>query len=89
ATAVYALAGDADYAAGDAFRTLALRHEEILAAYRAGDFAVAASKAAAAESVAPDDLKGLYRTYYKQRFAELAAAGVGADWESVLRLETK
>jgi adenylate cyclase len=89
ATAVYALAGDADYAESAAFKSLVERHEKVLAAYRAGDFAAAASAAATAEGLAPDDLKGLYASYYKPRLSRLAADGVGPGWEPVLALDTK
>ena len=89
ATAVYALAGDAVYAESAAFKSLAERHEKVLAAYRAGDFAAAASAAAVAEGLAPDDLKSLYASYYKPRLARLAADGAGPGWEPVLALETK
>jgi adenylate cyclase len=88
-TAVYALAGDEDYAKTASFEALAQQHDEMLAAYRAGKFGVAAAKAAAAGRHAPSDVKGLYDIYYKERFAGLAAADIEEDWEPVLALETK
>jgi adenylate cyclase len=88
-TAVYALVGDEDYARTAAFKALAQRHDEMLAAYRTGEFATAAAEAAAAARQAPDDVRGLYDIYYKERFAELAEAEIEEDWEPVLALETK
>jgi len=88
-TPVFALAGDAAAAASEPFRELARRHEEILAAYRARDFEGAGRLAAAAAALAPDELKGLYTTYYQERFAFLATSELGPSWEPVFRLETK
>jgi len=88
-TAVYALVGDESYARSASFEALAQQHDQMLAAYRAGKFAAAAAKAAAAARQAPTDVKGLYEVYYKERFAELATADIEADWEPVLALETK
>jgi adenylate cyclase len=88
-TAVYALVGDEDYARTAAFKALAQRHDEMLAAYRTGEFAIAAAEAAEAARHAPDDVKGLYEIYYKERFSELAEAEIEEDWEPVLALETK
>jgi adenylate cyclase len=89
ATAVFALAGGADYAASLAFGELAWRHEEILAAYRAGEFMSAAEKAADAARLAPDQVKGLYTIYYQERFALLASSEPDPLWEPVFKLETK
>ena len=88
-TPVYALAGDAATAASEPFRELARRHEEILAAYRARDFDRAGRLAAEAATLAPDEIKGLYTTYYQERFAFLATSDLGPTWTPVFRLETK
>jgi len=88
-TPVYALAGDAATAASEPFRELARRHEGILAAYRARDFDRAGRLAAEAATLAPDEIKGLYTTYYQERFAFLATSDLGPTWTPVFRLETK
>ncbi len=88
-TPIYALAGDAETAASPAFRELAERHENILAAYRARDFAGAMRWAAETAELAPAEIKGLYTSYYQERFAFLATSELGPAWEPVFRLETK
>jgi adenylate cyclase len=88
-TPVYALAGDATTAASEPFRELARRHEAILAAYRARDFAAAGRLAEAAAALAPAEIQGLYANYYQERFAFLATSDLGPAWEPVFRLETK
>jgi adenylate cyclase len=87
-TAVFALAGGTDYAASAAFDDLAARHEEILAAYRAREFAMARDKAGDAIGLAPDEIKGLY-LYYQRRFAELAESELPASWAPLIALEEK
>ena len=88
-TPVFALAGDAEYAASPQFRHLAARHQEILAAYRARDFVAAAWIAADLANLAPEEIKGLYAVYYQERFAFLATSALDPSWEPVFRLETK
>jgi adenylate cyclase len=88
-TAVYTLVGDEDYARSAAFETLAQKHDEMLLAYRAGKFDAAVRQAAIAGALAPNETKGLYDLYYKERFEELAAAEIEPGWEPVLALETK
>ena len=87
-TPVYALAGDATTAASEPFRELARRHDQILAAYRARDFAGAGRLAAEAAALAPAEIQGLYANYYQERFAFLATSDLGPSWEPVFRLET-
>jgi adenylate cyclase len=87
-TAVFALAGDAAYAASPGFRSLAERHAEILAAYRTHQFAAAGDNAAEAANRAPDEVKGLY-LYYQARFARLAASDLDAAWTPGIALEDK
>ena len=87
-TALFALVGDADYAASPGFRNLAERHSEILTAYRAREFASAESSAAEAASRAPDEVKGLY-AYYQARFSRLAASDLDVAWKPVIALEEK
>ena len=88
-TPVFALAGDATTATSEAFRELARRHDEILAAYRARDFEVARHLAAAAAELAPKEIEGLYTNYYQERFAFLAMSKLDASWTPVFKLETK
>jgi adenylate cyclase len=88
-TPIYALAGDAATAASPEFNALAARHGEILAAYRARDFAAAMRLAAEAAALAPAEIQGLYTNYYQERFAFLATSDLGPAWEPVFRLETK
>jgi adenylate cyclase len=87
-TAVFALAGSADYAASPGFRELAKRHEEILYAYRAREFAMAATKSADSASLAPDEVKGLY-LYYQTRFERLAASDLDVFWAPMIALDEK
>jgi adenylate cyclase len=86
--AVFALAGDAEYAASPAFAELARRHEEILAAYRAREFMAAATRSAEAANVAPEEVKGLY-LYYQARFAQLAGSDLDASWTPMVALDEK
>ncbi len=88
-TPIYALAGDATIAASAPFRELAARHDAILAAYRRRDFKGAMQLAADAAELAPPEIKGLYTSYYEERFAFLAMSDLGPAWEPVFRLETK
>jgi adenylate cyclase len=87
-TAVFALAGNADYAASSAFQALARLHAEILSAYREREFSAAVDKAAKAEEQAPDEIKGLY-LYYQIRFARLAASELDASWAPMIALDEK
>jgi len=87
-TAVFVLAGGASYADSAAFRDLAARHAEILAAYRARDFTVSGQKAADAAKLAPDPIRGLY-SYYQRRFTELANADLAPSWVPTIVLEDK
>jgi adenylate cyclase len=86
--AVFALAGDAAYAANPGFRNLAARYEEILAAYRARPFVAADDNAAEAASRAPDEIKGLSLNY-QARLARLAASDLDAAWTPGIALEDK
>jgi adenylate cyclase len=88
-TAVFALAGAADFAASAPFVELSKLHDEILAAYRARDFLAAGRLAIEAASLAPQELRGLYTSYYQERFAFLASSELGPAWEPVFTLETK
>ncbi len=88
-TAVFALAGSAEFAASASFGELGKLHEAILAAYRARDFQDAGRLANEAAGLAPQELRGLYTNYYQERFALLAMSDLGPTWEAVLTLETK
>jgi len=85
---IFALAGNAHYAASIGFQALCERHEAILAAYRGRDFARARDLAAAAAELAPDEVKGLYG-FYVERFEELAAADLDAGWRPMIALTEK
>jgi adenylate cyclase len=86
--AIFALAGNANYAASIGFRELCERHEAILSAYRAREFSHAESLAAEAQSLAPEEVKGLYG-YYVERFQRLSAAGVDPSWQPMIALTEK
>jgi len=45
--------------------------------------------ASEAATLAPQELRGLYNTYYQERFALLAISELGPAWEPVFTLETK
>jgi adenylate cyclase len=85
---IFALAGNANYAASIGFQELSERHEAILSAYRAREFSRAESLAAEAESGAPEEVKGLYG-YYVERFQRLSAAGVDPSWRPMIALTEK
>ena len=87
-TAVFALAGDKAYAASADFARLADGHREILNAYRARDYEKASDKAAEVETLAPDELSGLYR-YYRRRFEGLARDPPPDSWKPMIALEEK
>ena len=86
--AVYALAGDVDYAASDEFRRLQALHEDMLAAYRAHKFASAKRIAEEAAPLAPEDMRGLYH-YYQRRFGHLAEQELPAGWAPLIALDEK
>jgi adenylate cyclase len=85
---VFALVGPPSYAAGAAFQELVARHGEMLAAYRAREFARAEKIAKAAGGLAPDDVAGLY-IFYQRRFAELAKEDLARSWAPVIALDEK
>jgi adenylate cyclase len=85
---VFALAGSASYAGSASFRELAARHEEILTAYKAREFAMAMDKAKEAAKLAPDEVKGLY-LYYQRRFGELVSSDLAPSWAPMIALEEK
>ena len=86
--AVYALAGDPDYAASEGFRRLLAAHEDMLAAYRARKFATAKRMAEEAERLAPDDVRGLYH-YHQRRFGRLAEEELPDGWAPLIALDEK
>jgi adenylate cyclase len=85
---IFALAGNANYAASIGFRGLSERHEAILSAYRAREFSRAECLAAEAVSGAPEEVKGLYG-YYVERFQQLSAAGADPSWQPMIALTEK
>jgi adenylate cyclase len=86
-TRVFTLASSSIEARSEAFVTLAAAHERVLAAYRSGDFAAAASLAKQAAAAAPASLHGLYE-FYLQRCGELARS-CPAGWAPVTDFDDK
>jgi adenylate cyclase len=86
--AIFALAGNANYAVSVGFRALVETHEAILSAYRAREFSQAERLAAEAASLAPEEVKGLYG-YYVERFKQLSASGVEPSWRPMIALTEK
>jgi adenylate cyclase len=87
-TAVFALVGSPSYAGSATFRDLVTRHEEMLAAYRARDFATARDVAKVAAELGPDDVKGLY-AYYQTRYDELLRSDLAPEWAPMVALQEK
>jgi len=85
---IFALAGNANFAASVGFRALSERHEAMLAAYRARDFVRARSLAAEAASLAPEEVEGLY-AFHVGHFRQLAAGGVDEAWQPMIALTDK
>jgi adenylate cyclase len=80
---VYALVGDADVAAGAAFRALAAEHAEMLDAYRARRFAEAAGRLARCQEIGRGfELDRVWRLY-DDRIHELAKAPPDRAWNGV------
>ena len=85
---LYALAGDATLARGDAFAELSRLHAAMLAAYRNRDFAGAVAMAKQAAALAPEAVRGLY-SYNLRRFAQLAESAQDPDWRPLIALDEK
>jgi adenylate cyclase len=85
---VYALAGDERFAASEAFQSLARAHADMMALYRARDFAAARTLALDLAPQAPAPLRGLY-AFHARRFAALEAQAPPQDWAASLALEEK
>jgi adenylate cyclase len=87
AVKVYALMGDAEFAAGSHFRALEARHQAMLAAYRAQNWREAA---AALEACRDGDarLAGLYELY-AARIEFYSCNPPGPLWDGVFIAETK
>ena len=85
---VFALIGPPSYAASAAFQALAARHDEMLAAYRARDFASAGKMAQIARALAPNEIASLY-VYHQRRFAELAKEDLAHSWAPMIALDEK
>ena len=85
---IYALAGDAALGRSPEFVKLAEGHAQMMARYRARDFASARALAEALGLQAPALVRGLY-TYQERRFAALAAEAPAPTWAPVLALEEK
>ena len=85
---IFALAGNAHYAASVGFRALSDMHEAILSAYRAREFSHAEALALEAATLAPGEVKGLY-AYYAERFNRLSASGADPSWRPMIALTEK
>ncbi|BDA83457.1 adenylate/guanylate cyclase domain-containing protein [Aureimonas sp. SA4125] len=85
---VFALLGDAAHAAEPAFRNLAADHGDMIAAYRAGDFAEAQARLSALQQTAPQSLQLLYEAYAK-RLDVLLVQGAPEGWAGVFTARTK
>lgn len=85
-TQLFALIGDADMAASDAFAALAARQRDLLYVYRSRGFAVAAERA---EKLAQDheELAAFYRSFAAR--AREAADIPEAEWSPVRTLDSK
>ena len=88
AVSLYALAGGPDYAASEAFRRLLALHENMLAAYRARNFALAARISEEAAALAPAEVQGLY-VYDLKRFSRLSAEKLPEGWAPMIALDEK
>jgi adenylate cyclase len=88
AVGVYALAGDAAYAASGEFRSLAAAHERMMALYRRREFGAARALAHELQARAPPAVSGLYG-FNIRRFAKLEASALSESWEAVLALDEK
>jgi adenylate cyclase len=87
ATRIFTLAGDEFDPRAPDFAALADRHQRILAAYRAGDFATAGSLARQAATAAPQRLRRLY-DFYEQRCLGLERSRPD-DWTPITDLKEK
>lgn len=86
--AIYALLGDATYAARPDFQTLKAVHARFIEAYRGARFDLAEAALADAASQAPDQVKRLYELYV-ERVAVLRAEPPGGDWDGVFTAREK
>jgi adenylate cyclase len=85
---IYALAGDAALGRSAEFAEFAERHAQMMALYRARDFAGAGEFAQTLAPLAPAPVRGLY-AFQMRRFAALAASEPPPAWSAVLALEEK
>lgn len=88
---IFALLGDEDFKASDAFRKLSQAHSKMLAAYRALEFDRADDLLAEARTVSTDaglDLSALY-DLYRRRLADYRDARPPPDWGGVYIATTK
>ena len=81
--------GKPRYAATRPFGELARRHAEIVAAYQARQFVIAARRPLDAAPLAPDEVKGLYTIYYQERFRALASSELDPSGSPSSSFETK
>jgi adenylate cyclase len=85
---VFALLGDAAFAAGAPFLDLRQAHERLLQAYRAGDVAEGLAALETASAMAPEAVSGLYRVY-AERLAAFAETPPRPGWDGVFVAERK
>ena len=86
---IFALLGDDDAARDESFLTLVNRHDEMLAAYRGQEWAVAREKITVARALGQDlKLDALYDMYIA-RIADYEINPPPPDWDGVYVAETK
>jgi adenylate cyclase len=84
---VHTLAGDESMRRSPAFAKLASAHEQMLAAYRSGEFLSAALSAGQAAAVASPRLLGFYAAYAER--CRLLAQSVPGQWQPITELQEK
>ncbi|MCP5373209.1 MAG: adenylate/guanylate cyclase domain-containing protein [Hyphomicrobiales bacterium] len=89
ANAVHTLLGDAEEARGDGFRQLAAAHAQMLAAYRARDWATARAKVVEARSKQNGYNLDAYYDLMMERIEDFEAEPPPPDWDGVYVAETK
>ena len=87
-TPVFALVGDAAYAASPAFAALAEAHGRLVANYRALQFDAAAAALETARAAAPQAIRGLYGVY-AERLDEMRIAPPAPGWDGIYRARQK
>jgi adenylate cyclase len=79
---IYTVLGDDTYARSDEFLALFSAHSHMIASYRSGDFADAASALEKARKLAPQRLHAFYDVYEK-RISAMRDNPPGPEWDGV------